>query len=211
MRSCRMLTVTRPSVCLTVLLLVSMSAFAAENKEVAEKKDIPAWRARWELARTLSYAKKLDESIAQYEKLLKEKPGLEQAKAEMATVMFWKGKQDEALKILEDIPIESMTPEARLTTADLYAAKGNYDKAESLYRGHLKANPKAHDVRFRLAETLSWAKKYKESIKEYEMILKSRPDDKQVRRKYALVLSWMGEHEKAAAELKKTLEKESAE
>lgn len=211
MKNCRRLAAITPTVCLTALLLVCMSAFSAENKEVAEKKDIPAWRARWELARTLSYAKKLDESIAQYEKLLKEKPDLEQAKAEMATVMFWKGKQDEALKILENIPVESMTPEAKRATADLYAAKGKYDKAESLYREHLKTNPKAEDVRFRLAETLSWAKKYKESIKEYETILKSRPDDKQVRRKYALVLSWMGEHEKAAAELKKTLEEESAE
>lgn len=199
------------TVCLTAFPLMSLTAFCVENKDVSAKNDIPDWQARWELARTLSYAKKLDEAIEQYEKLLKEKPGLEQAKAEMAALIFWKGKTDEALKIIEGISTDSMTPEARISAADLYAAKGKYDTAESLYREHLQANPADDDVRFRLAEMLGWAKKYQESVKEYEAVLASRPKDRQVRRKYALVLSWMGEYEKAIIELKKSLEKENAE
>lgn len=195
---------------LILLLAAGGTAFGADPQpqDTAANKDIPDWQARWELARTLSYAKKLDESIAQYAKLLQAKPDLQQARAEMATVLFWKGRQDDALKILERIPPTAMSPETRLTAADLYAAKGDHEAAIALYREYLKTNPKDDDARFRLAEVLSWAKKYNESIKEYEAILAVRPHDKQVRRKYALVLSWMGEYEKATAELKRTLEEE---
>jgi len=55
--------------------------------------EIPDWVARWELARVLSYAKRYDESITEYEKVLKEKPDLTEAKLEMAKVLFWKGDQ----------------------------------------------------------------------------------------------------------------------
>ncbi len=200
-------TTARLITCIVVFLVLAVNVFCADgSKKIPEKRDIPDWQARWELARTLSYAKKLDESIEQYKKLLSEKPDLEQARSEMATVMFWKGRQAEALKILKKIPTESMTPEAKMTAADIYASNGNYNTAEALYREYLNANPRDDEVRFRMAEMLSWAGKYRESVKEYEIILSSRPKDKQVRRRYALVLSWMGNHEKAAEELKKTLE-----
>jgi len=191
-----------------VLLLAATQVFAADKRTIEEEGSIPDWRARWELARTLSYAQKLDESIAQYQKLLKERPDLAQAKAEMATVMFWKGKQKEAMKILEQVSERDMTPEARLVRADILAARGEYAEAERLYREHLSTHANADAVRYKLAETLSWAKKYKESVKEYEVLLSSCPTDIQVRRKYALVLSWMGRHEEAAIELEKTLGKE---
>ncbi|MFO7870191.1 MAG: tetratricopeptide repeat protein [Kiritimatiellia bacterium] len=193
---------------IVILLLAVTQTLAGEGKTKKEEGEIPDWKARWELARTLSYAKKLDESIAQYEKLLEERPEIGEAKAEMATVMFWKGKQEEALKILEEVPEKELTSEAQLARADIYASKGKYAMAEKLYREHLKDHPKADQVKLRLAETLSWAKKYAESVKEYEAILLNRPKDIQVRRKYALVLSWMGRHDRAAAELEKTLAEE---
>lgn len=211
MRSANKKNARRLLTSIVILMLVATQALAGEDKTKKEQGEIPDWKARWELARTLSYAKKLDKSIAQYEKLLKEKPELGQAKAEMATVMFWKGKQAEALKILDQVPENELTPEAKLARADIYAAKDEYAKAEELYREHLQSHPEADEVRLRLAETLSWAKKYAESVQEYEAILSNRPKDIQVRRKYALVLSWMGQHEKAAVELEKTLGEKNSE
>lgn len=190
------------------LFLAVVTIHAEENQPSAASAEqaVPAWKARWELARTLSYAKKLDESIEQYKKLLAEKPDLVEAKAEMATVMFWQGKQKEALKLVETVPREALNPEARLTAADIYAAQGKYDTATTLYLEYLAAKPDDLKARLKLAETLSWAKKYEASLKEYEKILSVIPDDVQVRRKYALVLSWSGKYEKAAEELKKTLD-----
>ena len=189
------------------MLLAAASLKAEENQSAAASADqeVPAWKARWELARTLSYSKKLDESIEQYRKLLAEKPDLAQAKAEMATVMFWKGKQKEALKLIENIPSGKLNPESRLAAADIYAAQGKYDTATTLYLEYLAAKPDDLKVRLKLAEVLSWAKQYEASLKEYEKILSALPDDIQVRRKYALVLSWSGKYEQAAEELKKTL------
>ena len=57
----------------------------------------------------------------------------------------------------------------------------------------------------KLAEMLSWQKKYDASLAEYRKILKALPDDTQVRRRYAFVLIWAGKHSEAASELKKTL------
>jgi tetratricopeptide (TPR) repeat protein len=207
MRTCRLFVL---AVAMVVLASACPAPLAGAEKDAGDRKEITDWQVRWELARTLSYARKLDESVAEYEKLLKEKPDLEQAKAEMATVMFWKGKKDEALKVFEKIPAASLTQEAKTAMAELYAANGNYETAEKLYRERIRTNPKDDDTRLKLAEVLSWAKKYKDAVVEYELLLKTRPDDKQIRRKYALVLSWMGEHEKAAVELRKTLDDGSA-
>jgi tetratricopeptide (TPR) repeat protein len=66
--------------------------------------EIPDWIARWELARVLSYVKRYEESAEEYRKLLKEKSDLTEARAEMAQVLFWQGKTEEALAELERIP-----------------------------------------------------------------------------------------------------------
>jgi len=167
--------------------------------------DIPDWVARWELARVLSYMKRYDESIAEYEKVLKEKPGLIEAKIELAKVLFWKGDQQSAVRILEKVPSKDMTRETKVLMADLFVAQKDYAKAEPLYKSHLESHPDDQAVRLKLAEMLSWQKKYDASLAEYRKILKALPDDTQVRRRYAFVLIWAGKHSEAASELKKTL------
>jgi len=167
--------------------------------------EIPDWVARWELARVLSYIKRYDESVTEYEKLLKEKPDLVDAKVELAKVFFWKGDGKTAIQMLEQIPPKNITGETKVLMADLFMTQKNYGKAEPLYRGHLESNPDDHAVRLKLAEMLSWQKEYDASLTEYRKILKARPDDIQVRRRYAFGLIWAGKHSEAASELKKTL------
>lgn len=174
--------------------------------EVKSGEEIPDWVARLELARVLSYVKRYDESIAEYEKVLKEKPDLAEAKVEMAKVLFWKGDQQAAVRILEQLPPKDITGDTKVLMADLLVAQKDYVKAEPLYKAYLESHPEDQAVRLKLAEMLSWQKKYDASLAEFRKILKARPDDIQVRRRYAFVLIWAGKHSEAAAELKKTLD-----
>ena len=167
--------------------------------------DIPDWRVRWELARLLSYAKRHEESIAEYEKLLEEKPDFLEARLELATVLFWSDHHDRAFKIFDEIPLEKMDDNTRLVVAELCAARKEYNKAESIYKAYLQTRPGDIRIRLKLAQLLAWATRYEESLNEYKTILKARPDDIQVRRKYAFVLSWAGHRAEAIEELRKTL------
>lgn len=168
---------------------------------------VPDWQARLELARLLSYMKRYDESLAEYEKVLREKPDSVEARAEMGQVLFWSDKRNEALKTLELVPLEKMDDQTRTVLADLYGAQKKYDQAEALYRAYLDKHPEDWGTRLKLADLLSWSKRYRESLTQYEIILQARPDDLQVRRKYALVLSWAGRKAEAVKELRRTLGK----
>jgi len=167
--------------------------------------EIPDWVARWELARALSYAKRYDESVSEYKKILKERPDLVKAKTEMAKVLFWQGKKQEAAAILETLKPDQTDDESKLLMADLYVVQKSYKKAAPLYRAYLEKHPGNHGVRLKLAEVLSWDKQYEASLKEYRQILTALPEDIQVRRKYAFVLMWSKRYDEAANELRKTL------
>lgn len=167
--------------------------------------EIPEWKARWELARLLSYVKRYPESVAEYDRVLKEKPDLLEAKLELARVHSWKGDQASAYEIMSAIPLEQVPEELKLLMADLHVARKEYAKAEPIYRRHLDRRPEDMKARLSLAELLSWTRRYPEALSQYEILLKARPDDHQVRRKYAFVLSWSGRHAEAIAELRRTL------
>ncbi|HCK99116.1 MAG TPA: hypothetical protein DHW42_03310 [Candidatus Marinimicrobia bacterium] len=167
--------------------------------------EIPNWMARWELAKVLSYVKKYDEADAEYRKVIQEKPVLHKVRIELANVLFWWGKPDEALIELERVPTDAIDEKTKVLLADLYIGQKNYKKAEPLYSEYLENHPEDDRARLRLAEMLSWLKRYDESLAEYKTILKSRPDDVQIRRKYAFVLSWAGRYPEAIKELRKTL------
>jgi len=196
--------------CVILSFLVIDAAYgqqkAPEGSIVPKSDQVPEWKARWELARVLGYAKRYGEAVDEYQKVLKEKPDLHEAKIEMAKTLFWMGKKDEALRALEEVPVAKLDGQARSALADIYISQKRYDRAEPLLRDLVAKDPKDHRARLKLAELLSWNKRYKESIDEYEAILSDLPDDKQVRRKYGLVLMWSGRHSDAAAQLRKTLE-----
>lgn len=169
------------------------------------QQDIPDWQTRWELARLLSYAKRYEESLVEYRKVAQEKPDLWEAKIEMAQVLFWSGRQSEASRILEGIPIEHTDERGKLLMADLYVAQKLLSKAEPIYRAYLDSHPQDYEVRVKLADVLGWSKRYEEALAQYRTLLGARPDDVQIRRKYAYVLIWAGKQTEAAEELKKTL------
>jgi thioredoxin-like negative regulator of GroEL len=174
-------------------------------KEQVFADEIPQWKARWELAKLLSYSKRYKESIQEYEKLLAEKPGLQEASMEMAKVLFWDNRVDEAEKILSKLPPEKLDKETGLIMADIYVTKKEYDKAEAIYRHNLENFPDDPSIRLKLAEVLSWNKKYDQSLEQYSILLEKHPDDIQLRRKYAEVLMWSGKRDEAIKQLQKTI------
>ncbi len=167
--------------------------------------DIQDWEARWELARLLSFTKRYDESLIQYRKLLLEKPTLQKARLEMASVLSWAGKTEEAVATLRSVPQQDIDKDNRLAFADIFIASKDYVAAEALLVEHLQSSPSDDLARLKLADLLSWIKRYDASLKEYEIILKHQPNDSQVRRKYGYVLIWAGKRDQAVIELRKSL------
>jgi tetratricopeptide (TPR) repeat protein len=163
------------------------------------------WQARFEYARLLKNLKKYDEALDQYDALLKEKPDSNLVKIEIAEVLFYQGKSNEALIELEKIPQNEMSEQSLLLMAENYQALKEYARAEKIYRDLLEKKPNDSPIKLKLAELLSWEKRYAESIELYEELLTAYPEDIQLRRKYAFVLMWMGNDKEAAEELKKTL------
>lgn len=203
------------------LVLAVGVAFADQSNQRVESSDpvlrgeaqrtplgeaVPDWKARWEMARLMSFAKRYPEAIGQYRRVLDEKPDLVEARAELAQVLYWNGQHSKALELLKTIPEKDLSGELLIIRGDLYANIKAYEKAIVQYREYLKRNGDSRQVRLRLAEVLGWAKQYDAAIKQYEELLKADPRDIQIRRKYALVLSWAGKREKAIEELKKTLD-----
>lgn len=177
----------------------------ANEMDQNKSKQITNWEARLEYAKLLTNLKRYDESLIQYHKLLDEKPGSIEIRLDIAQVLYYQGKPKEALELLEKIPPKHMNDKTLLMMAEIYVSIKEYAKGESILREELKKMPDNNWIKFKLAELLSWQKRYPESIQLYEQIVNSAPEDIQVRRKYAMVLMWMGEESKAAEELEKTL------
>lgn len=206
----KMFMIRKINCCLVILFLAAaQDAEAQVNNAKPEVgtlgKEVTDWDARLEYARLLSNMHRYDEALSQLQKLLAIRPESTVVKIEIAQILYYQEKQQEALQFLEEIPQKEMNEETRLLMADIYLALKEYSKAESIYRGRLINIPDDALTKFKLAELLSWQKRYEESIQLYQELLDKRPSDIQIRRKYALVLMWMGEDDEAAKELEKTL------
>lgn len=174
-----------------------------ENQTQIE--DIPDWKARLELAKLLTYAKRYPEAIQAYKKVLKEKPELMEANIGMAKAYFWSGNNTEALKLLESFPKKQLDDQAQLAMADLYITIKDYANAETIFTDYLKIHPNDHKTRLKLAQVLSWMKRYDAAISHYQHLTHALPDDREIKKKYAFVLIWAGKQDQAIRELQDAL------
>jgi len=204
---------TRHALALLALLLLLSLPAAAQPPAPAEPppgvtpfgEAVSDLQARLELARLLSYAQRYPESVQQYRKVLEAAPEHLQARLELARVLFWSGDAAGSVAILERIPEKDLSPEDRLTLAELYVARKDYPRAEKLLRAALQERPGDDAVRFKLAEMLSWQKRYPESLALFRELLSRRPEDVQVRRRLALILAASGDKDAAIRELRRSL------
>jgi len=175
------------------------------GKNQAQIEDIPDWKARLELAKLLTYAKRYPEAIQAYKKVLKEKPELMEAQIGVAKAYFWSGNNTEALKRLESLPKKQLDDQAQLAMADLYITMKNYANAETIFTDYLKTHPNDHKARLKLAQVLSWVKRYDAAISHYQYLTHALPDDREIKKKYAFVLIWAGKRDQAIRELQDAL------
>lgn len=187
------------SCCLFALLCVTSLQAELDESKISDVK------TRLEYARVLSYQKKYDESLIQYQKILKENPQHLEARAEIAKIYFYKKEYEKAVEALNQLSEKELTPELHLILGDTYVAQKDYDKAEKAYEVALKDNPKNDLIKMKIADLLSWQKKYDQALGMYQKLLDDHPNDIQLRRKYAMILIWAGKDAEAAQELKKTL------
>lgn len=174
-----------------------------------ENKKEEAWKTRLEYARVLSYMKKYDQSEHEYRELLKEKPDDTRVKVELVKVYYYQKKNKEAAALIKQIPLNQLSPEEELILAEIAVSEKNYPQAEEAYRKIAAgSSEKKEEAQLKLAEVLSWDKKYEESLAIYQDLLKKHPHDLYLRRQYAMVLSWAGKNEEAAKELEATLSQE---
>lgn len=187
-------------------LLTAYGEGATAKSTVRFDEEIQDWQLKLELARVLSYQKKYEESIREYESVLALQPQREEVKLELAQVYAYSGQEQAAMRLLEGLSIADLNEKQQIELAAVYAILKRYLEAETLYERYLKAHPEDLTVRLKYAEMLSWEKKYSESLREFEDLIRQRPEDDQLRRKYALVLIWSGNTEKAKEELRHILQ-----
>lgn len=167
---------------------------------------VAEWQARLELGRMLLWDRQYDDALAEFRKVMAERPESLEARVGAAEALAWSGRGAEAEALLAVVPPDRLAGADLLLLADLRRALKNYAEAVPLYRRYLETRPGDLAARFRLAETLSWQKKYAESLGEFERILAAAPDDRQVRRRYAQVLEWAGRRKDAIKNLQMTLD-----
>lgn len=134
-----------------------------ENAE-GKPDEIPDWVARWELARTLTYAKRYPEALTEYKKLIAQKPGLIKPRLEMAKILFWQNRHKEAFAVLEALDPSKLDSDSLLLMADLSRSLKTYGKAAAFYQEYLRKKPDDNAARLRYADMLSWEKKYDDSL-----------------------------------------------
>ena len=185
--------------------VVTLAPPAVAGRMLALNETVSDDQARLELARTLSYLKRYDESLQEYRKVLAQRPADNAVRAEYGQVLFWSGNQAGAYAEISRVPAAELSPDAKLALADLSVGLGKFTEAAALFADRVKAAPDDLESRFKLAEVLSWLKRYDESLALYRGLIEARPDDVQLRRRYALVLVWAGQLDAAAGELRRTL------
>lgn len=163
------------------------------------------WNAQLEHARLLTYLHHYDEAEVAFRKLLELRPDSIAVKVDLASLLYYQGRYQEALDLLDQIPPEYREDKTKLLVADIQLALKHYAEAQAIYQEYLKRFPHDREVQSKLAQVLAWQKKYEESITLYRELLAQDPDNLQIKRHYALVLIWMGKYEQGMEELKQTL------
>ncbi len=110
-------------------------------------------------------------------------------KRSLAEAYVASGDYAQAEKILKGlIKNDPRNLEAKISLADLFAYKHEFDKAVILYKEILNAK-KDLEIKKKLADVLSWDKRYAESLELYDEILKEK-EDIRARLQKARVLGW---------------------
>ncbi|MDP1881112.1 MAG: tetratricopeptide repeat protein [Parachlamydiaceae bacterium] len=205
--------------CLLILLLgVLYYLLIFKPSEIEKRKHLHAvtkkeevWNAKLEHAMMLSYQHHYEDAEQEFRFMLKQDPESITVKENLAFILFYQKKDQEALNLLEQIPTNKRNWKMNLLLADIYLSLKDYNKAEILYIDYLQNFPQDQTVQLKLAKLFAWQKKYEQSVEIFQKLLSENPQNLQLRRHYALVLMWMGNFKDSALEMQKTLSNEQPE
>lgn len=152
-------------------------AAAAVWFEKALGADATDWAARFHLALAQSFLQRDAEAIANYRKVLEQKPGLYEAELNLGIVLLRQKSTAEALPLLESAA-QKKPKEYRpaFYLAEAYAARGEADKAEAAYRTALQAQPQSAEAAVGLARLLARAGRLAEADTLYRQASQADPE-----------------------------------
>ena len=153
------------------------------RKSIVEPNDaISDFDARLGLAQVLSYNKEtLNESLSQYEILIREQPENIQVNRGIAAVYIWLNRYPEARKHLNIVLSQRPDDyESLVSIGDAYIYTGNLNEAITYYKRALSVDPSSIRIRKKLGLALSWAKEDAEAFTLLSGLYRQSPDDKEI-------------------------------
>ena len=157
-------------------------------------------RTRLKLIRELLKAKRLEEAIAEAQKVLKARPEdptatrlLREAQARLREAL-----QDSLGYYQQKLAEHPDNPKLHLKIARILTRLERYRDALPHYEAYLEAYPEDTQVRLLYARALSWSGDFRKAVKAYEEVLTAWPDSTHIMEEYAENLSWAGKFEDAA-------------
>ncbi|KPJ99686.1 MAG: hypothetical protein AMJ60_04205 [Desulfobacterales bacterium SG8_35] len=184
------------------LLTITPHELLPEQKIEVDSGEIPQWKTLWDEARKSALQGDFETSLRQYRGLLDLKSNLEEARWELASLMMYLKRWDEAAELLE-LLIES-EPENTLFINSLGRVMwemGHYERAVDLFKRVYEKNPSDQTALAGLVEALNKLERKKEALPYLEQLTRQEPTNRGVRRYLAFLLYEDGNYEKARAHL----------
>ena len=171
-----------------------------EEKIVVEDAHVPQWKALWDNAREKALQGNFDAALEEYRTLLGLKSNLKEARWELARLLMYLKRWDEADEPLE-LLIESEPGNIQYINAlgKVMWEMGQYERAVALFKKAYEKDPSDVTTLAGLVEGLTKLNKKTEALPYLEQLTLREPMNRGVRRYLALLLYETGNYEKARA------------
>ena len=156
-------------------------------------KDPANRQLRGDLARRLSWARRFDESVAEYRRLLEEAEDLT-LRAELARVLSWAGRHAEAIAEFDRLLAAGQDDlDTQLDRARVLGWGGHYERASEAYQAFLRQWPDHPEAPAELIDVLTWGKQYREALAAVDAVLARQPGNRRAALQRARILTWSGD------------------
>ncbi len=188
--------------CLLVVPAV-VPCLAAQSSIVPERQvqlrgEQPAWKQRWDLARTLVRQERYSDAVVIYQELLAQRPDILLARRELAFVLLAAGSHDEAQEMFEALEREGAADhEILVGLARARIGAGDCRQAITVLERAMTIGPVDDDTLRLAGSCLLDAGDYAAAVRLLEPYLARHPDDTDLGRRLAVLAADRGDDELA--------------
>ena len=171
-----------------------------EQKIVVESNKAPQWKSIWDEARESALQGDFEKAVRSYRALLAMKDNLQEARWELAKLMIYLKRWDEAAELLEFLL--GAAPDNILYSGSLGKVMleiAQYERAVDLFKKVHEVDPADQTALAGLVEALSKIGKKEEALPYLEQLSRQEPTNSGVRRYLAFLYYDSGNYEKARA------------